>query len=168
MTGSPEFALDSLNISWRFLIVNGLAPREGKDESFDFFEIAPTKHDAMMMVANKMMKKRRFSRTFRPSRNAHAKEMESSSFFFFCDVTNNGCRCGSSGTSPVVVVPLVVVVVITHFGCLLETTMRCSFVYCARVLQMQMFFLGKAASPLVFSLGFFVFRVYKICGPKRV
>jgi len=33
---------------------------------------------------------------------------------------------------------------------------------------MQMFFLGKAASPLVFSLGFFVFRVYKICGPKRV
>ena len=167
MTGSPEFALDSLNISWRFLIVNGLAPREEKDESFDFFEIAPTKHDAMMMVANKMMKKRRFSRTFRPSRNAHAKEMESSSFFFFCDVTNNGCRCGSSGTSPVVVVPLVVVV-ITHFGCLLETTMRCSFVYCARVLQMQMFFLGKAASPLVFSLGFFVFRVYKICGPKRV
>ena len=26
--------------------------------------------------------------------------------------------------------------------------------YCARVLQMQMFFLGKAASRLVFSLGF--------------
>ena len=126
MTGSPEFALDSLNISWRFLIVNGLAPREEKDESFDFFEIAPTKHDAMMMVANKMMKKR-FSRTFRPSCNAAAKVMESSSFFFCCDVTNNGCRCGSSGTSPVVVVPLVVVV-ITHFGCLLETTMRCSFV----------------------------------------
>ena len=127
MTGSPEFALDSLNISWRFLIVNGLAPREEKDESFDFFEIAPpTKHDAMTMVAHKMMKKRRFSRTFRPSDcNAAAKkEMESSSFFFFCDVTNNGCRCGSSGTSPVVVVPLVVVVVITHFGCLLETTMR--------------------------------------------
>ena len=104
MTGSPEFALDSLNISWRFLIVNGLAPREEKTNVFDFFEIA-TKHDATMMVANTMMKKRRFSRTFRPC-NAHAK-VESSSFFFFCDVTNNGCRCGSSVTSPVVVVVVV-------------------------------------------------------------
>ena len=102
MTGSPEFALDSLNISWRFLIVNGLAPREEKDV-FDF-EIA-TKHDAMM-VANKMMKKR-FSRTFRPF---NAAKVESSSFFFFCDTTNNGCRCGSSGTSPIVV-PLVVVII---------------------------------------------------------
>ena len=37
----------------------------------------------------------------------------------------------------------------------------------ARLANAEMFFLGKAASPLVFSLGFFVFRVYKICGPRK-
>ena len=103
MTGSPESALDSLNISWRFLIVNGDAPREEKDVDF---EIA-TKH-ATMMVAHAMIKKRPPERV----RLCNAKLDFSSSFFSSRDDTNNkGCLCGSS--SPVVV-PLVVVVIITR------------------------------------------------------
>ena len=120
MTGSPLSALDSLNISWRFLIVNGDAPREEKD----VFDPEIMMKHAAMMVPNAMIKKRCPERV-RLFPNA---KLESSSFFFFCDdTTNNGCLCGSSS---LVVVSLVVVIIASTDD--IATTIRCSFV-CARV-----------------------------------
>ncbi|CAL6311340.1 unnamed protein product [Bathycoccus prasinos] len=49
MTGSPLSALDSLNISRRFLIVNGDAPREEKDV---FDPEIMMKHAAMMFMSS--------------------------------------------------------------------------------------------------------------------